>query len=126
MPKDVEQRLERVDKAVGALHVQIQEIASRKAPSVELPKDLELRLEEVEKAARAADMKLAEVLNRGLAKPQEKDDRLNVVEEIVYAVADLKDNVARLNARLMKIEEFLLELQTKGVAPKQRVLRRRL
>lgn len=53
-------------------------------------------------------------------------DKLNIVEELVSTMGDLKDNIAGLSARLMKIEEFLLQIQTQGVAPRLRVLKRKL
>lgn len=126
LPKDLEGRLESVDKALGAMHMQIQEVASKKPPVMQLPPDLELRLEGLEKAAKAVDIMIHELFNKPDESPDQKGDKTGIVDELVFMVGDLKDNVARLNARLMKIEEFLLQLQSQGVAPKQRILKRRL
>lgn len=129
-PKDFELRLEKVDKAIGALHMQIQDVASRKPPVLQLPPDLEIRLDGLEKASKAADIKVQNLMNRPIPKSKDGDslsaEKLNVIEEVVTTMGDLKDNIARLNARLMKIEEFLLQIQTQGVAPRMRTLKRKL
>ena len=129
-PKDLELRLEKVDKAIGALHMQIQDVASRKPPVLQLPPDLEMRLDGLEKASKAADIKVQNLMNRPIPKSKDGDspsaEKLNVIEEVVSTMGDLKDNIARLDARLMKIEEFLLQIQTQGVAPRMRTLKRKL
>ncbi len=124
--RDLEGRLERVDKAVGSLHLQMQELAARKPPVLQLPADLEQRLLDLEKGTRASELKVQEALKKADAAREQPSDKLMVIEELVFTVAEVKDNIARLNARLMKIEEFLLQMQTQGVAPKQRLLRRKL
>lgn len=126
LPTDIEQRLEKFDKAIGAIHVQLQDVAGRKPSALQLPPDLELRLDGLEKAARAVDLMAQELFNKPGTSSGRKDDKAGIVDELVFVVGDLKDNVARLNARLMKIEEFLLQLQTQGAAPKQRILKRSL
>jgi hypothetical protein len=126
LPKDLELRLEKFDAAIGAIHVQLQDVAGRKPSPIQLPPDLELRLDGLEKAAKAVDLIVHELFSKPGAGSDQKEDKAGIVDELVFMVGDLKDNVARLNARLMKIEEFLLQLQTQGAAPKQRILKRRL
>jgi hypothetical protein len=41
-----------------------------------------------------------------------------VSSELIAAIADLKDNIARINSRIIKIEEFLVH-----VTIRQRVMR---
>ena len=128
--KDTDLRLEKVDKAIGALHMQIQDVASRKPPVLQLPPDLEIRLDGLEKASKAVDLKVQNLISRPVLRPKDADapneDKLDVIEEVVHTMGDLKDNIARLNARLMKIEEYLLQIQTQGVAPRMRTLKRKL
>ncbi len=124
LPKDLEGRLDRFDKAIGAMHLELQDVASKRPSSLQLPPDLELRLDGLEKTAKAVDLMVKELFNR--PDPSAKDDKGGIVDELVSMTEELKDNVARLNARTMKIEEFLLQLQSKGVAPKQRVLKQKL
>jgi hypothetical protein len=126
VPKDLELRLEKFDKALGDMHMQLQEVAGKKPSALQLPPDLELRLDGLEKAAKAVDLMVHELFNKPGTGPEQKSEKAGIVDELVFLVGDLKDNVARLNARLMKIEEFLLQLQTQGAAPKQRMLKRRL
>ncbi len=126
LPKDLELRLEKFDKSIGAIHMQLQDVAGKKPTSVQLPQDLEMRLDGLEKAAKAVDLMVHEMFNRPDASSGQKSEKAGIVDELVFMVGDLKDNQARLNARLMKIEEYLLQLQTQGAAPKRRVLRRTL
>ena len=88
--------------------------------------DDKVRLDLLEKAAKAVDLMIQELFNKPTAGAEKKDDKAGIVDELVFTIGDLKDNVARLNARTMKIEEYLLQLQTKGVAPKQRMLKQKL
>ena len=124
LPKDLEGRLDRFDKAIGSIHLQLQDVASRKPTSLQLPPDLELRLDGLEKAAQAVDLMVKELFNR--PDPSSKEDKAGIVDELAQISSELKDNVTRLNARVMKIEEFLLQLQSKGAAPKQRILKQKL
>jgi hypothetical protein len=126
LPKDLELRLEKVDKAIGAIHMRLQDVAGRKPSALQLPPDLELRLDGLEKAAKAVDLMVHELFNKPGRGSEQKDDKAGIVDELVFMVGDLKDNVARLNARLMKIEEFLLQMQMQGAAPKRRILKRKL
>ncbi len=124
LSKDLEGRLDRFDKAIGSIHLQLQDVASRKPISLQLPPDLELRLDGLEKAATAVDLMVKELFTR--SDPATKGDKAGIVDELVQISSELRDNVARLNARVMKVEEFLLQMQSKGAFPKQRVLRQKL
>ena len=126
LPKDLETRLETFDKAIGAIHMQLRNTSDKRASETQLPSDLEVRLDLLEKAAKAVDLMIQELFNKPAAGAEKKDDKAGIVDELVFTIGDLKDNVARLNARTMKIEEYLLQLQTKGVAPKQRILKQKL
>lgn len=124
LPKDLEMRLEKFDHAIGAIHMQLQDVAGKRPAALQLPAGLELRLDGLEKAAKAVDLMVQELFNKPDPGSDQKNDKTGIVDELVFMVGDLKDNVARLNARLMKIEEFLLQLQTQGAAPKHRILKR--
>lgn len=126
VPKDLELRLEKFDKDIGAIHLQIQDVAGKRPSALQLPPDLELRLDGLEKAAKAVDLIVHELFSKPGTSSEQKNEKAGIVDELVFMVGDLKDNVARLNARLMKIEEFLLQLQTQGAAPKRRLLKRTL
>jgi len=45
-------------------------------------------------------------------------DRPDVAKELVLAVADVRDSMGKLNARIMRIEQYLVELSKHRVAPK--------
>ncbi len=126
IPKDLEERLERIDEALGTMDTQIREFTSPKPSVVQLPSDLELRLDGLEKAVKTVDLMVHELVDKRAEGTDKRDDKAGILKELVFMVGDLKDSVARLNARLMKVEEYLLRLQTQGPAPKQRVLKRRL
>jgi|GEM_PF-889550 len=126
LPKDLETRLENFDKSLGAIHMQLQGVVGKGSHALQLPPDLELRLDGLEKAAKAMDLIVHELFNEPGTSPETKDEKTGIVDDLVFTIGDLRDNVARLNARLMKIEEFLLQLQTQGAAPKQRILKRTL
>ena len=95
-----------------------------------MPPYLEIRLDGLEKASKAVYLKVQNLISRPVLRPKDADapneDKLDVIEEVVHTMGDLKDNIARLNARLMKIEEYLLQIQTQGVAPRMRTLKRKL
>ena len=99
-PANLETRIATLEKALGQLEVRIQEGAARTDVSVALPKDMEQRLEMLDKSAIALQTQVQEWVHAQQAKPA-------VHEELVLAVADLKETIARTNNRIIKIEEFL-------------------
>ncbi len=117
LPKELEVRPESLEKAVKAAQIQAQELALREPMKVDLPKDIELRLERLDKAAEALQLELQE---RATSPPAGKLD-----EEIVLAVADLKENVARINQRIIKIEEYLVNAAASQAQARQRILKQK-
>ena len=102
LPRDLEMRLERLEK-VAAI-VEMQQSKPPPSPVVEMPKDLEVRLNRLEKVTDTVE-------NQILTKP-------DLSSELITAVSDLKDNISRINTRIIKIEEFLVH-----VTIRQRVMR---
>lgn len=145
-PAELTARITKMDKAVQALHIQLQEVASKRIPSVELPKDLEMRLDSLEKGSQAIEMqvldKLSAMEQRQLKDKEERDRReqeqrpeplpdvTSRIEELKVTVgrlgeaaaviAEMKDNIQKLNQRVARIEEVLTKAQ---VAPRQRTLK---
>lgn len=117
LPKELEVRLDNLEKAVRAAQMQLQELPVKEAPRLDLPKDLELRLERLDKAAEALQTQLQERQKR---QPAEK-----LSDEVVLAVADLKENVARINQRITKIEEYIVNMTNSQPAVRQRVLKQK-
>jgi hypothetical protein len=105
LPKDLEMRLERLEKVSAIVEMQQSKPPPPVAPAaMELPKDLEVRLNRLEQLVDKAEAHL-------LATP-------DLSSELISAVADLADNIARINSRIIKIEEFLVH-----VTIRQRVMR---
>lgn len=103
LPKDLEIRLEHLEKIASLVEME-QSKPPPQPQAIEIPKDLEARLGRVEEV-------LDTVENQILSKP-------DVSSELIAAIADLKDNIARINSRIIKIEEFLVH-----VTIRQRVMR---
>lgn len=102
LPKDLEVRLEHLDRIAAAFEME----TSKPLPPqvVGLPDDLEVRLNRLEQV-------IDKVETHFLSKP-------DVSAELVAAVADLRDNIAKVNSRIIKIEEFLVH-----VTVRQRVVK---
>ena len=104
LPRDLEVRLERLEKVASMYEL---ERASPPPPAMmRIPPEFEERLARLEKA-------LGEIKTDGLKKP-------DVSAELVAAVADLRENIARINSRITKIEQFLV-----SVTVRQRVLKQK-
>jgi len=102
LPKDLEMRLEHLDKMAAAFE---HEKSSPAPPSeLKLPDDLEMRLNRLEQIVDTVETHF-------LSKP-------DVSAELVAAIADLRDNIAKTNSRIIKIEEFLVH-----VTVRQRVVK---
>jgi len=104
LPKDLEMRLEHIEKMVSAF--EMEQVKPVPQPVVDLPKDLEMRLNRLEQV-------VDKVETHFLSKP-------DVSAELVAAIADLRDNIAKINSRIIKIEEFLVH-----VTVRQRVVKDR-
>jgi hypothetical protein len=107
LPRDLEVRLEQLEKVAAMVemeHSKPPPLAPAPAPVIELPKDLEMRLNRLEQVVDTVE-------NQILAKP-------DLSSELVSAIADLKENISRINSRIIKIEEFLVH-----VTIRQRVMR---
>ncbi len=146
---DLTSRLAKMDKAVQALHIQLQEVASRRLPSVELPKDLEVRLDTLEKNNQAVEMQVLEklsVMEQRQLKGNEKRDAAGGSKEEADALAaltvrveelrvglerlhqsaallpELKETMSQLAQRMAKAEE---SLQRQQPSPRQRTLKQK-
>lgn len=104
LPKDLEMRLEHLEKIAAS--VEMNDSKPPVPPPVDLPKDLEIRLNRLEQI-------VDKVETHFLSKP-------DVSAELVAAIADLRDNIAKINSRIIKIEEFLVH-----VTVRQRVVKDR-
>jgi hypothetical protein len=123
LPRDLEIRLDTMEKAVKAFQLQLQELVAREQTAAGLPKDIEVRLEKLDKAMEALQNQLQEQLGSRGAPDQQKSA---VFDELVLAVADLKETLARTNTRIIKIEEFLSQISGPSqTGPRTRVLRQK-
>jgi len=104
LPKDLEERLEHLDRVATAFEMEKSNPPPQQA--LGLPKDLEVRLNRLEQV-------VDKVETHFLSKP-------DVSAELVAAIADLRDNIAKVNSRIIKIEEFLVH-----VTVRQRVVKDR-
>jgi len=132
--------LSSTDKKIDKGLLAVQEAAVKEASISELPKDLEMRLEHLDRIATAFEMEKSKPLPppQVLSLPNDLEVRLNRLEqivdkvethflsrpdvsaELVAAVADLRDSIAKVNSRIIKIEEFLVH-----VTVRQRVVKDR-
>jgi hypothetical protein len=97
---DLEKHVAAMEKALERLEAKVQDGAAKTDVSVSLPKNLEERLEMLDKSASALQTQVQQWIEAQQAKTA-------VHEELVLAVADVKENIARTNNRIIKIEEFL-------------------
>lgn len=131
--------LSSTDKKIDKGLLAVQEAAKKEVSISELPGDLEVRLEHLDRIAAAFEMeKSTPQPPQTINLPDDLEARLNRVEqivdkvethflskpdvsaELVAAVADLRDNIAKINSRIIKIEEFLVH-----VTVRQRVVKDR-
>ena len=131
--------LAKIDKAVQALHIQLQEVASRRLPPVELPKDLEVRLDALEKGSQAVEMqlldKLAAMEQRQVKEKDEKaappqdlvlklQEMRTILDRLSHSVAvvdELREKIARIDQRVSRVEEAIQKLP----GPRQRTLKQK-
>jgi hypothetical protein len=116
LPRDLELRLANLEKSVQAAQIQLQGIEQKGLPKLEIPKDLEIRLERLDRTAEALQTQVQERLR--------EQPKNSVNEELVLAVAAMKEDIARTNNRIIKIEEFLTQMQSLQ-SPKVRVLKQK-
>lgn len=120
IPKDLEVRLENMDKAVKANQLQLGELAVRAAtppPKLEVPKELGERLDSLDRTARTLQAQMEDKLR---AQPESP-----VSKELALAVAQIREDVARINNRIIKIEEYLTQISGTGAGQRIRVLKQK-
>lgn len=122
LPRELEVRLEAIEKDVRAIQMQVNDAAVRQAPEPVLPKDLEERLERLDRAAAA----LQAQVEQGLCQRGGDGVSAKLYEELVVAVAQINEDIARINNRIIKIEEFLAKSGTGTQAPRVRALRQQV
>ncbi|MBN1678377.1 MAG: hypothetical protein JW880_07560 [Candidatus Thermoplasmatota archaeon] len=119
LPRELEMRLESIEKDVRAIQMQADEEAPRQAPEVVIPKDLEERLEKLDNTAQALQAQIEERLSG-----KGKDEiPTKLYEELVMAVSQINEDIARINNRIIKIEEFLAQASAKAPLARVRTLR---
>lgn len=94
--KGLEERLERTEGDITA-------VRSKPAIEPELLKDLGDRLQKIETEVTAIQSSVEERLSK-------KEEKPAVVDELVLAIADLKENLARTNNRIIRVEEYLAQM----------------
>jgi predicted nucleic acid-binding Zn-ribbon protein len=98
-PDTVQALEERLQKAEG----EVTALQTKPAVEPELLKQLGDRLQRIEGDVTAVQTMVQESLSK-------KDERSPVVEELVLAIADLKENIARTNNRIIRVEEYLAQM----------------
>ena len=119
IPKDLEVRLENLDKAVKAAQIQVGDVVLRQAtpPRFEVPRELEERLARLDRTAQALQAQIEEKLKGQQPSP--------VSEEFALAAAQLRDDVGRINNRIIKIEEYLSQISGPQNSQRVRVLKQK-
>jgi len=120
IPKDLELRLENLDKAVKAAQLQMSEAALRAATApqkLEVPKELYERLDSLDKVAAALQKQVEEKMKAQPASP--------VSEEFALAVTQLREDLARVNNRIIKIEDYLTQISGTPSGQRVRVLKQK-
>lgn len=120
LPRELETRLENMEKEIKAAKVQIDGIAEEPVPDISIPADLEQRLERLDKTAAALQAQIEAKLSE---KPADDVHSPKVHEELVVAVAKLNEDIARINNRIIKIEEFLAQATARAPAARVRTLK---
>ena len=120
LPRELETRLENMEKEIKAAKVQIDGISEEPVPDLSIPADLEQRLERLDKTAAALQAQIEAKLSE---KPADDAHSPKVHEELVVAVAKLNEDIARINNRIIKIEEFLAQATARASAPRVRTLK---
>ncbi len=121
LPRELEMRLEAIEKDLRAFRMHVEDKPSEQKPEIVVPKDLEERLQRLDNAAHALQTQIeARLSEKAEAEPSSK-----VNEELVVAVAKLYEDIARVNNRIMKIEEFLAQASAKAQGSRVRTLRPR-
>jgi len=120
LPRELETRLENMEKEIKAAKVQIDGMSEEPVPDLSIPGDLEQRLERLDKTAAALQAQIEAKLSE---KPADDVHSPKVHEELVVAVAKLNEDIARINNRIIKIEEFLAQATARAPAPRVRTLK---
>jgi len=132
-PKELEVRLENIEKMANAHQMRIQEIGLREPTKAEMPQEILAKLDALDRSAGSlqsfVEQRMKELEEKAKTQPQpvppeqtsERD--VKIQSELVMAAAALKDDVARINGRIIKIEEFLSKVS--GPQSKVRVLKQK-
>lgn len=119
LPRELEMRLEAIEKDLRATRMQVGEAALGHPPEPIIPKELEERLARLDKAA----AELQAQLERRLSERAGDQVPTKLYEELVVAVAQINEDIARINNRIIKIEGFLAKSGQVAQAPRVRTLR---
>lgn len=122
LPRELEIRLEAIEKDVRALRMQVSDEMLERVPEIAVPKDIEERLARLDEAAAALQMRVEERMGQGGG----DEVPAKLYEELVVAVAQANEDIARINNRIIKIEEFLAKGGSAPQTPRVRTLRQQV
>lgn len=122
LPRELEIRLEAIEKDVRALRMQVSDEMLERVPEAAVPKDIEERLARLDQAAAAIQMRIEERMGQGGG----DEVPAKLYEELVVAVAQVNEDIARINNRIIKIEEFLAKGGPAPQTPRVRTLRQQV
>jgi len=122
LPRELEMRLESIEKDLKAVQMQVGDVTLSDAPEIVFPEDLEGRLERVDESIQALQLQMeAKLSKRGGDEVPAK-----LYEELVVAVAQMNEDISRINSRIIKIEEYLAKTGAGSQIPRVRTLRQQV
>lgn len=122
LPRELEMRLESIEKDLKAVQMQIGDVALSDAPEIVVPEDLEGRFERLDESIQALQLQMEAKLSRRAG--DEIPSKL--YEELVVAVAQMNEDISRINSRIIKIEEYLARTGAGSQIPRVRTLRQQV
>jgi len=122
LPRELEMRLESIEKDVRAVQMQIGDVALSDAPEIVVPEDLDERLERLGESIQALQLQMEAKLSR------KSSDEVppKLYEELVVAVAQMNEDISRINSRIIKIEEYLARAGAGSQIARVRTLRQQV
>ena len=119
-PKELEVRLETLEKMANAHQMQIQEIGLKEPQKAEMPQEVLTRLDSLDKSAASlqsfVEQRMKELQENApkqtepAADAESAERSMKLQNELLMATASLKEDITKMNSRIIKIEEFLAKL----------------
>lgn len=122
LPRELEMRLESIEKDLKAVQIQIGDVALSDAPEIVVPDDLEGRLERLDESIQALQLQMEAKLSRKAG----DEVPAKLYEELVGAIAQMNEDISRINNRIIKIEEYLAKAGAGSQIPRVRTLRQQV